>query len=124
MTGTRGGYGMSRKPLRKRRERLFLFCMLILPFTQWLVFWLYVNFSSIILAFQDQRTGAWTFSNFSLFWDRLTLPDGIINIAVKNTMRYFGAATGYRAYLRCEPGIMRERLNRKDALRSVKPRIS
>ena len=91
MTGTRRGYGMSRKPLRKRRERLFLFCMLILPFTQWLVFWLYVNFSSIILAFQDQRTGAWTFSNFSLFWDRLTLPDGIINIAVKNTMRYFGA---------------------------------
>ena len=31
----------------KRKETLFLFCMLIAPFVQWLVFWVYVNIQTI-----------------------------------------------------------------------------
>lgn len=72
----------------KRKETLFLFCMLILPFVQWLVFWLYVNIQTIALAFQDQRTGVFTFFNFKSFWESLTM-GGDIAIAVKNTFTYF-----------------------------------
>lgn len=72
----------------KKKEKMFLFCMLILPFVQWLVFWLYVNIQTIALAFQDQRTEAFTFHNFTDFWASLT-SGGQIAIAVKNTFTYF-----------------------------------
>ena len=74
---------------KKRKEAIFLFCMLALPVIQWLVFWLYVNFSSIMLAFKDQRTGDFTFTNFINFWDSLTSPLGEINLALRNTLIYF-----------------------------------
>lgn len=73
---------------QKRKEKLFLFCMLILPFVQWLVFWLYVNLQVIDLAFKDTRTGKFTTINFTNFWESLT-QGGDISIAVKNTMIYF-----------------------------------
>ena len=73
----------------KKKEILFLFLMLLIPVTNWLVFWLYVNSSSIMLAFQDARTGEFTFNNFITFWDKLTMPGGEIGIAVKNTFYYF-----------------------------------
>ena len=76
----------------KRKEVLFLFAMLAVPVANWLVFWLYVNFSSIVLAFQDARTGAFTFNNFVTFWDNLTLPGGEIGIAVRNTFLYFATS--------------------------------
>ena len=66
----------------KRKEILFLFAMLAVPVANWLLFWLYVNFSSILLAFQDARTGEFTFNNFVTFWDNLTMPGGEIGIAV------------------------------------------
>lgn len=83
-----------RKPFRsmnskRRGELIFLTCMLVLPIVQWLIFWLYVNVQSIALAFQDPH-GAFTFSNFSAFWDELTATTGkTIGVAVKNTMIYF-----------------------------------
>ena len=73
----------------KRKERIFLFLMLIGPFVQWLVFWLYVNMNQIVLAFQDQRTETFTTHNFVDFWESLTTPGGDIAIAVKNTFTYF-----------------------------------
>ena len=76
----------------KKKEIIFLFCMLALPILNWLVFWLYLNFSSIMLAFQDPRTGGLTFNNFVLFWESLTAPKGDIAIAVENTFKYFGSS--------------------------------
>lgn len=76
----------------KKRQTIFLFCMLILPVANWLVFWLYVNLSSIALAFQDARTGAFTWNNFIWFWESLTSPHGDIGIAVENTFKYFGTS--------------------------------
>ena len=73
----------------KRKETAFIFCMIILPFVQWLVFWLFVNIQTIALAFQDQRTGVFTFRNYITFWDSLTTPGGDIAIALKNTLIYF-----------------------------------
>ena len=72
----------------KKRETTFIFCMLILPFLQWMVFWLFVNIQTIMLAFQDQRTEVFTLHNFTTFWESLTT-GGEISIAVKNTFIYF-----------------------------------
>jgi len=79
----------AQKSLQRRNERIFITLMLALPFIQWCVFWLFVNVSSISLAFRDLRTDAWTLSNFSAFWESLTAPYGEIGIALKNTIIYF-----------------------------------
>lgn len=73
----------------RKRELIFITLMLAVPVLNWLVFWLYVNSSTIFLAFQDARTGAFTFNNFVTFWDNLTMPGGEIGIALKNTIIYF-----------------------------------
>lgn len=79
------------KSVLEKGKTPFLIGMLVLPLIQWLIFWLAVNLSSIVLAFQDQRTGAWTSDNFVTFWNSLTSPHEEIGIALKNTMIYFGA---------------------------------
>ena len=76
----------------KRNQTIFLTCMLILPLLNWLVFWLYINLSSIALAFQDARTQEFTFNNFITFWENLTAKNGEIGLAVKNTFLYFGTS--------------------------------
>lgn len=67
----------------------FIVCSLALPLLSWAVFWLYVNFDGILLAFKDPRTGAWTMDNFTYIRDLLTKPGGELRIAVRNTMLYF-----------------------------------
>lgn len=88
---------VSKKPKQKhsagyKNQTIFLCCMLVLPILNWLVFWLYVNASSIALAFQDARTGIFTFDNFVLFWESLTSKTGDIGIATINTFKYFGTS--------------------------------
>lgn len=82
----------TKKSKIKTKERLFIICMLILPVAQWVVFWLSVNISSLSLAFTDARTGAFTLTNFERFWEQLTAPYGQINVAVKNTLKYFSVS--------------------------------
>ena len=73
----------------KGRERAFIVLMLLVPALNWLVFWLYVNISSFVLAFQNMR-GEWSLTNFVTFWDQLTSPYGdTIGLALKNTLFYF-----------------------------------
>lgn len=78
----------------KTRRTIFIFSLLLIPCLNWLVFWLYTNLQSIILAFQDARTGAWTFNNFIQIWDNmhrvyLTPTADSIGMALKNTVIYF-----------------------------------
>ena len=73
----------------KKSQAIFLIGILCLPVLNWLVFWLYVNISSFVLAFQNTR-GEWSFVNFTLFWDQLTSPYGdTIGTAILNTLKYF-----------------------------------
>lgn len=53
------------KKYNKEDRGAFVFCYLLiaLPLLQFLIFWLYVNGNSILLAFKD-HTGAWTLDNF------------------------------------------------------------
>lgn len=68
----------------------FLFFMLAIPIINWLVFWLYVNLNSILLAFQ-RASGGWTLDNFVHFWQSLTIEGNEMNISVRNTFLYFSS---------------------------------
>lgn len=68
---------------------VFIITTLMLPLLHWAVFWLYVNFDGILMAFQSSRTGAWTFDNFVYVWQQLTMDSGDLRIALRNTMYYF-----------------------------------
>lgn len=87
-----GAIASSSMKKAKMRELVFIVSLLLIPTINWLVFWLYVNSSSILLAFKDARTGEFTFNNFVSFWESLTMPGGEIGIALKNTMTYFLAS--------------------------------
>lgn len=78
------------KRKQKMGEAIFITSLLIIPILHWLIFWLYVNISSISLAFLHPRTGEVTFSNFQLLWDRLISPaNDSLGISIVNTMYYF-----------------------------------
>ncbi|MBQ7994791.1 MAG: sugar ABC transporter permease [Bacilli bacterium] len=70
-------------------EIIFIIAMLAIPVINWLVFWLYVNFDSILLAFQNAYTQEWTTDNFVAFWSSLTRDGGDLKIAFMNTALYF-----------------------------------
>ncbi len=79
--------------LNRKKTAIFIITMLAIPVINWLVFWLYINIQSIGLAFLDARTKQFTWDNFKYFWDQLTLAggSGILFIALKNTLIYFGS---------------------------------
>lgn len=49
---------------RKKQQRIFIVAMLCIPIAYWLFHWVYINGSTLIMAFQD-RDGNWALSNFS-----------------------------------------------------------
>ena len=80
----------------KRKRRIFIFAMLILPIINWLVFFLYVNIQSIALAFAEpyllNEEGKWVFTlnNFKSIWDMVTDPiANTLGLSVVNTLKYF-----------------------------------
>ena len=58
----------------ERRDFLFAYLLVLFPVVQFLIFWFYVNISSIGLAFQD-AAGAITFKNFEMVWKGFTDKD-------------------------------------------------
>ncbi len=71
------------------QKYIFIAVLLLIPIVNWALFWLTVNISSIGLAFQDQRTGVFTWRNFKDFWDIISKQDGELYIALINTFKYF-----------------------------------
>lgn len=67
------------KPLRKNKYK-FVICMISLSVVQWLIFYVYKNISSILMAFQTfegfgpggEEIYSWGFGNFELFWQEMT----------------------------------------------------
>lgn len=79
--------------LNHRKTAFFIVSLLCIPVLHWLIFWLFVNFQSIILAFQSPLDGSFTLDNFNQFWEKLTAPVGnILGLALKNTLLYFGSS--------------------------------
>ncbi len=87
------GRGKSFISTSNRQKTITLWVLLTIPIVHWFVFWFYVNIQSIVLAFQDLRTGAFTLQNFTTVWERIVSPiNNDIGISLINTLKYFGAA--------------------------------
>lgn len=76
---------------RKWRNYGFVASLLALAVINFIVFWVIVNFSSILLAFQDAN-GNWSMSNFELFFDELGTAGSVMAQATKNTLVFFGSS--------------------------------
>lgn len=89
--------------VKKRREMkgktktlIFIWVCLAIPIANWLVFWLYVNFNSILLAFKniDYAGGGfeyWTMDNFKTIFQMFTDPGEGTNLLHygANTLKYW-----------------------------------
>ena len=59
--------------LKQRRKNLiFVLCMLAIPFANFLVFWLWPNFRSILIAFEVPTIEGYTLFNFERFFKELS----------------------------------------------------
>lgn len=83
------------KEATKRKKKIskmrlaFIICGIAVPIIQWLVFYVYANFSAIIMAFQDSQ-GNLSLINFQRVFNEFSLPTSEIFIALKNTFLTFG----------------------------------
>ena len=90
---TTGKQEMKKVNLKRRRvikKHVFVYGMLSVAILHFVVFYVYVNLDSFLIAFQDQHTGEWGLSNFKLFFnDILRGKDSEILLNLRNTMIYF-----------------------------------
>lgn len=82
---------IKRKKLKKW-EIIFICVMLAIPIIHWLVFWLYVNIQSVLLAFQLPKIS----QNAPIRWDTLEIERFFANfkgdgwaVALRNTILFF-----------------------------------
>ena len=79
---------------KKTKDYIFVALMLLLPLAQFIVFYVYVNIDSILMAFQlPQADGTikWTFDNFKQMFVEFGATNSIMILALKNTLIFFGA---------------------------------
>ena len=73
----------------ERQDFLFAYLMVLFPVAQFAVFWVFVNASSIALAFQHPTTGALSFVNFKTVYNAFMSSDVFgINLG-KSLLRSF-----------------------------------
>lgn len=75
-------------------EILFIISMLIIPILAFLIFYVYINFNSLLMAFQRPTydgTGAviWGFTNFEMFFSSLGGVDSDILLSLRNTLIFY-----------------------------------
>lgn len=68
------------------KRGVFIVGMLSIAIANFLVFWLYVNFSSIMMAFTLPLDEAFTLENFARFFREVGRGGGVILQALKNTL--------------------------------------
>lgn len=80
----------------KTKQTIFVWTMLAIPIANFLLFWLYVNFDSILLAFRNMDFASgneyWTLGNFAEVWKKFTKPSGEYSLADfgLNTLKFWG----------------------------------
>ena len=80
---------MTNKVKNKIKYYLFIYSMLAIALIHFIVFYAGVNINSILLAFQDKDTGAFTLDNFARFYRDLTTPDSGFKYFFVNTFKYY-----------------------------------
>ncbi len=85
----------SKKTAKKLKKAGFLLSFMVYPLILFVVFYIYVNFSSILLAFQSIKlSGERTFvgfKNFATFWNGIFSKDNsaLIAICFKNSLKMY-----------------------------------
>ena len=76
------------------KDKIFIWGMLALPILNFLVFYLYVNFDSLLMAFQVPVGNEieWGFDNFRTMFKEFSLSGSVLSVALKNTLIYFFAS--------------------------------
>ncbi len=59
---------------QKRKDLIFVLCMLAVPFLNFIVFWIWPNFRSILIAFQVPTIEGFTLFNFERFIGEMLSP--------------------------------------------------
>lgn len=90
------------KPVKKKKSAIsisgglkyhtawFPLILLIPALFNFILFWCYPNFNSVVFAFTEPKSGEFTFNHFRWVWSNLTSSgDGIFAIALRNTLIYF-----------------------------------
>lgn len=77
-----------KKPVNKMRIA-FILCCITVPILNWLIFYIYTNFSAFFMAFTN-KDGVPSFDNFVRFFNEFQLETSDIRIALKNTFITFG----------------------------------
>lgn len=86
-----------RFPIKKRRKKIrvrrtvFICLMLSVAIINFLVFWVYINASSIIMAFQQvvNNETIITLGNFKLVLNEIARADSHLRVGFINTLKYF-----------------------------------
>lgn len=74
---------------------LFILSAIVLPLINWLVFYIFVNANSFLMAFQKEVNGKiiFTFANFELFFNEFSKSTSLIREAFRNTSISFLIST-------------------------------
>lgn len=86
---------VKRKKKHNYKRTIFIILMLAIPVTHFALFWVYVNFNSILMAFQirDGYGIHWGFDNFARFFHEVKISELDLGIAIKNTLLLFLVGT-------------------------------
>lgn len=85
----------------RKGKYVFCYAMIIVAVLNFIVFYIGINFNSIIMAFQRfvgfddnfNEVYEWGFGNFQAMFKEFSAPNSHIGIAIKNTLRYFCCST-------------------------------
>ena len=79
------------KPRKKKMHPitvLFILAYTVIPVVNWLIFYVYCNFSAFFMGFTD-KDGLVSLANFVRFFEEFAKPTSEIRIALKNTLITF-----------------------------------
>ena len=94
-------FGDSMETIQRKKKKdigagVFIVAMLAIPIVSFLFFYVYINFNSILMAFQeplfDGRGGyRWGFGNFEKFFQKFTVvgTEENMGLYLRNTIIYF-----------------------------------
>ena len=77
---------------KKQKDLIFVIAMLILPMLWFGIFWVYVNFNSILMAFKQYKGAGqyeWTLNNFKDIFAEFKYSDSVLKQALTNTLLFF-----------------------------------
>ncbi len=76
----------------RNRQTGFIVGMLSVAIVNFLVFWVYVNISSILMAFESPGVEGFTMINFENVFKEFSMPDSVLPNALWNTLKCFAVA--------------------------------